>query len=208
MTNAAVAQIESHVIVADVVSHRVDRRERLQIRARRRCARKREQRERQSRIGRVESSHINRRPRPSWDGQPCMGDYAPRSSSPLASPRPASPRLVRHAPNARIAIGIVPDRSPRRRRLEAVASCASKWSPETPRLRARVGASSQLSDEVFHTMKSGVSVTLHDSRGSTWVNSVIEVRAACRDTSDNRRSPIQSCGRRRRARATRCCGGR
>ena len=51
-----------------------------------------------------------------------MGDYAPRSSSPLASPRPASPRLVRHAPNARIAIGIVPDRSPRRRRLEAVAS--------------------------------------------------------------------------------------
>ena len=186
------------------MSHCVDRRERLQIRARRRCARKRE---RQSRVGRVESiksiGDLDRH------HQPCMGDYAPRSSSPLASSRLASPRLVRHAPNARIAIGIVPDRSPRRRRLEAVASCASKWSPETPRLRALVGASSQLSDEVFHTMKSGVSVTLHDSRGSTWVNSVIEVyTTACRDTSDNRRSPIQSCGRRRRARATRCCGGR
>ena len=52
VTNAAIAQIESHVIVADVVSHRVDRRERLQICARRRCARKRE---RQSRVGRIES---------------------------------------------------------------------------------------------------------------------------------------------------------
>ena len=151
VTNAAIAQIESHVIVADVVSHRVDRRERLQIRARRRCARKRE---RQSRVGRIESiksvGDLDRHHRDNraWE--------TTRRGRRRRSPRLASSR---HAPNARIAIGIVPDRSPRRRRLEAVASCASKWSPETPRLRARVGAFffvPQLSDEVCHTMKSGV----------------------------------------------------
>ena len=117
VTNAAIAQIESHVIVADVVSHRVDRRERLQICARRRCARKRE---RQSRVGRIESiksvGDLDRHHRDNRAWETTRRGRR-RRSPPLASSR--------HAPNARIAIGIVPDRSPRRRRLERVASTRS-----------------------------------------------------------------------------------
>ena len=114
VTNAAIAQIESHVIVADVVSQGVDRRERLQICARRRCARKRE---RQSRVGRIESiksvGDLDRHHRDNRAWETTRRGRR-RRSPPLASSR--------HAPNARIAIGIVPDRSPRRRRLERVAS--------------------------------------------------------------------------------------
>lgn len=133
VTNAAIAQIESHVIVADVVSHRVDRRERLQICARRRCARKRE---RQSRVGRIESiksvGDLDRHHRDNRAWETTRRGRRRRSPR-LASPR--SSRTERSHRDRHRSRSLAASSSPRSRRLVRLEMVTRNAPPSSARRR-------------------------------------------------------------------------